>query len=83
MHVRNGLHDQRIKPTAQVALPARHGRNIGLHRTIAFAFGNLRVAARQQDGFGRLRAGTLRGLDGPRGRVFGHGMAPVADKRRK
>src|SRR5690606_22410432 len=46
LHLRHRAHDQGIEAAACLALPARHGRDIGLHRPVPFPLGDLRVAAR-------------------------------------
>jgi hypothetical protein len=43
--IRHGAPDQRIETAPDVAFPARHGRDIGLHRGVAIALRDLRVAA--------------------------------------
>src|ERR1700736_5991311 len=34
-HVGDGAHDERVEVTPDVAFPARHGREVGLHRGVA------------------------------------------------
>ena len=48
-HVRDGPHDQRVEALAEAAFPARHRRDIGLHRCVAVTFRDLRVAAREEN----------------------------------
>ena len=57
-HVGHGAHDERVEAAPDVALPARHGGEVGLHRGVAVALGDLRVAAREEH---RLRGGLLLG----------------------
>ncbi|EGE56530.1 hypothetical protein RHECNPAF_6420079 [Rhizobium etli CNPAF512] len=40
--------DYHVEATPDLAFPARHRRNIGLHGRVAMTFGDLRVAARQK-----------------------------------
>ena len=44
-HARRCFHHQRIEATSDVALPTRHRRDIGLHRRVALALGDLGIAA--------------------------------------
>ena len=48
-HVGHGAHDERVEAAPDVALPARHGRDVGLHGGVAVALRDLRVAAREED----------------------------------
>ena len=49
LHARDGLGDDRIKPHANIASPTGgHSCDVSLHRRIAVAFGNLRIAAGQE-----------------------------------
>src|SRR5690606_26072735 len=57
-HAGDGAHDERIEAAPDVAFPARHGRDVGLHGGVALRFGDLRVAAREE-GRLRRRGGTL------------------------
>jgi regulator of protease activity HflC (stomatin/prohibitin superfamily) len=41
----NKIHDQLVKAASDVALPARHGRDVGLHRDVAVGLRDLRIAA--------------------------------------
>src|SRR5690242_17526869 len=50
LHARDGADDEHIEPLADLALPARHGRDLGLHRRLAIALGDLRIAAGEQRG---------------------------------
>lgn len=43
-HARDRVRDQRVEATADLALPARHGGDIGLYRPVAVALGDLRIA---------------------------------------
>jgi hypothetical protein len=47
-HVRNGAHDERVEALSEGAFPARHRGDVGLHRLIAVAFRDLRIAAREK-----------------------------------
>src|SRR5215218_1289857 len=75
-HARDGAHDERVEAAPDVAFPARHGRDVGLHGGIAVALRDLRVAACEEGRlcglaglrlrcrlalFGRLRSGPLDG----------------------
>ena len=44
-HARRRFHDQRIEATSDVAFPTRHRCDIGLHRRVALALGDLGIAA--------------------------------------
>src|SRR5207244_11465976 len=50
--VGNGAHDERVEAAPDVAFPARHGRDVSLHRGVAVGLRDLRVAACEE---GRLR----------------------------
>src|SRR5262249_24882411 len=50
-HTADGVRDERVEAASDVAFPARHGRDIGLHRGVAVGLCDLRVAAGEQ---GRL-----------------------------
>src|SRR5438094_3140259 len=41
----DGAHDERVEAAADVAFPARHGRDVGLHGGVAVGLRDLRVAA--------------------------------------
>src|SRR5438105_3667853 len=45
VHAGDGAHDERVEAAPDVALPARHGRDIGLHGGVAVGLRDLRVAA--------------------------------------
>src|SRR5690554_6126956 len=45
LHARHDALDNGIQPAPDLALPAGHGRDLGLDRFIAIALGNLRIAA--------------------------------------
>ena len=45
-HIWHSANDQVVKPAPDVTFPARHGRDIGLHRGVAVPLRNLRVATR-------------------------------------
>ena len=47
-HAGDGAHDERVEAAPDVAFPARHGRDIGLHGGVAVALRDLRVAACEQ-----------------------------------
>ncbi|KQZ87113.1 hypothetical protein ASD64_06620 [Mesorhizobium sp. Root157] len=49
-HVRDGAGDEGVEAAADVAFPAWHGGDIGLHGRFAVSLGDLRVAARKQPG---------------------------------
>src|SRR5439155_3098726 len=44
-HVGHGAHDERVEAAPDVAFPARHGRDVGLHGGVAVGLRDLRVAA--------------------------------------
>jgi len=48
--MRDGAGDQRAEAAADVAFPAGHGGDIGLHRRVAFALRDLRVTAGEEPG---------------------------------
>src|SRR3546814_7458071 len=73
-HAGDGAHDERIEAAPDVAFPARHGRDIGLHGGVAVGLRDLRVAACEE---GRRRSDPLGGgllcdLRRLLGRGFGH-----------
>src|SRR5262249_46567201 len=41
--------DERVEAVPDVAVPAGHGFDVGLHRSVALAFDNLRIAAGEED----------------------------------
>ena len=45
VHAGDGAHDERVEAAPDVALPARHGRDVGLHGGVAVALRDLRIAA--------------------------------------
>ena len=45
VHVGDGAHDERVEAAPDVAFPARHGRDVGLHGGVAVGLRDLRVAA--------------------------------------
>ena len=47
-HAGHGAHDERIEPAPDVAFPAGHGRDVGLHRGVAVGLRDLRVAASEE-----------------------------------
>jgi hypothetical protein len=49
VHFGHGARDQRIELAADLALPAGHCRDIGLHRGVAFTLRDLGIAAGEQD----------------------------------
>src|SRR5947208_1538321 len=51
-HAGDGAHDERVEAASDVAFPARHGRDVGLHGGVAVGLRDLRVAACEE---GRLR----------------------------
>src|SRR5438105_14962293 len=54
VHAGDGAHDEGVEAAADVAFPARHGRDAGLHGGVAVGLRDLRVAAREEF---RLRLG--------------------------
>jgi len=44
-HVGHVAHDERVEAAPNIAFPARHGRDVGLHWGVAVGLRNLRVAA--------------------------------------
>src|SRR5262245_61434791 len=54
-HAGDGAHDKRVEAAPDVAFPARHGRDVGLHGGVAVGLCDLRVAACEE---GRLRGLT-------------------------
>src|SRR3981189_1383525 len=50
-HAGDGAHDERVEAAPDLAFPARHGRDVGLHRGVAVRLPDLRVAACEE---GRL-----------------------------
>ena len=48
VHVGNGPRDERVAVAAHVALPARHGSDVSLHRSVAVALRNLRIATGEE-----------------------------------
>src|SRR5262249_5236673 len=60
VHARDGARDQRVETAPEVALPARHGRDIGLHGRVAVALRDLRVPAREEDRLSGLAGSRLR-----------------------
>src|SRR5690606_6854044 len=48
LHVGDLAADNGVDPAPDRALPARHGRDIGLYPCVAMAFRDLRIAAREQ-----------------------------------
>src|SRR6266852_9061680 len=51
-HAGDGAHDECVEAASDVAFPARHGRDVGLHGAVAVGLRDLRVAACEE---GRLR----------------------------
>ena len=58
VHAGDGAHDERIEAAPDVALPARHGSDVGLHGGVAVGLRDLRVTAGEES---RLREGPLGG----------------------
>jgi len=50
----DGAHDERVEAAPDVAFPAWHGRDVGLHRGVAVGLRDLRVAACDSSFAGRL-----------------------------
>src|SRR5205814_170578 len=48
-HVGNGLHNQRVEPAPDTALPAGHRGDVRLHRGVTVGLRDLRIAAREED----------------------------------
>src|SRR5262249_13469006 len=69
-HAGNGARDERVEAAADVAFPARHGRDVGLHGGVAVALCDLRVAACEE--FHRPGGGLLCDLCRLLGRLAGH-----------
>src|SRR6266508_6586581 len=44
-HAGDGAHDERVEAAPDLAFPARHGRNVGLHGGVTVGLRDLRVAA--------------------------------------
>lgn len=44
-YVGHGALDEIVEETPDIVFPTRHGRDVSLHRCVAIAFGDLRVAA--------------------------------------
>jgi hypothetical protein len=65
-HVGDGAHDERVEAAPDVAFPARHGRDVGLHGGVAVGLRDLRVAACEEGRLCDLRdcafGAVLRGL---------------------
>src|SRR5438445_6009636 len=57
-HAGNGARDERVEAVPDVAFPTRHGRDVGLHGSVALGLRDLRVAACEE--------GRLCDLAGPR-----------------
>src|SRR5436190_15704446 len=57
-HAGDGAHDERVEAAPDLAFPARHGRDVGLHGGVAVGLRDLRVAACEE---GRLRSDPLNG----------------------
>src|SRR3984893_16114247 len=77
-HLGHVPHDERVEALPEVAFPARHGRDVGLHGVVAVALRDLRVAAWEE---GRVRndplgAGLLCDLRRLFGRLVGHCVHP-------
>jgi len=73
-HAGDGAHDECVEAAPDVAFPARHGRDVGLHGGVAVGLRDLSVAACEE---GRLRNAPLGGgllcdLRRLLGRLAGH-----------
>src|SRR5712691_4213758 len=44
-HTGDGAHDERVEAAPDIAFPARHGRDVGLHGGVAVGLRDLRIAA--------------------------------------
>ena len=53
---RQRTHDEVIESAPDIAFPARHGRDVGLHRGVAIGLRDLGIASRKKN---RVRAGPL------------------------
>ena len=53
-HSRHSAHDEVVESAPNFAFPARHGRDVGLHRGVAVGLRDLGIAARKEN---RLGAG--------------------------
>src|SRR4026208_1135547 len=60
----DGAGDERVDAAPDVAFPARHRRDVGLHGGVAVGLRDLRVAARQKDDLRRLPGSFLAGHRG-------------------
>src|SRR5688572_10896486 len=54
-HAGDAADDQRVEAAPDVAFPARHGRDVGLHGSIAIGLRDLRVATGEEGRVGRRR----------------------------
>src|SRR5690606_26767774 len=65
-HSRTGPGDDRVETAADILFPAWHRCDVGLHRSVAVALRDLRIAAREEDRLLRGRFGCqfLRWLPG-------------------
>src|SRR5688572_5592147 len=80
-HVGHGPRDERVEALPDVALPARHRRDVGLHRGVAVRLRDLRIAAREEDDAALLTSHLrLRAWPGPR-RSPGGRLAWLAHQR--
>src|SRR5262245_38442137 len=70
-HAGDGAHDERVEAASDVALPARHGRDVGLHGRVAVGLRDLRIAACKES---RLRGGPPCDLRRLPGRLAGHSV---------
>src|SRR6185436_7256392 len=48
-HAGHGAHDQRVEAAADVAFPAGHRRDVGLHGRVAVGLRDLRIAAGEEN----------------------------------
>src|SRR5205085_9245190 len=64
-HAGDDARDERVEAAADVALPARHCRDVGLHDGVAVGLGDLGIAAREEL---RLRGDPL--SSGPPGCTY-------------
>src|SRR5262245_11305567 len=78
-HVGHVPHDERVEALPEVALPARHRGDVGLHRRVALRLRDLRIAAREQDDL--LAFSHVDRLDSARTRL-GRALARRACTRR-
>src|SRR4030081_395898 len=73
-HAGDGAHGERVEVAPDVAFPARHGRDVGLHGRVAVSLCDLRIAAWEQSRLcGGLPCDLRRLLLGHRGSLLSGG----------